>query len=46
MAAHGHPFVPCAEGGFTYHSGEQAMERLLADHPGLDGVFVANDLMA
>ncbi|GAA4916733.1 DNA-binding LacI/PurR family transcriptional regulator [Nonomuraea thailandensis] len=46
MAAHGHPFVPCAEGGFTYHSGERAMERLLADHPGLDGVFVANDLMA
>ncbi|TYB70953.1 LacI family transcriptional regulator [Nonomuraea sp. PA05] len=46
MAAHGHPFVPCAEGGFTYHSGEQAMERLLAEHPGLDGVFVANDLMA
>ncbi|MGW3341756.1 LacI family DNA-binding transcriptional regulator [Nonomuraea rubra] len=46
MAAHGHPYVPCAEGGFTYHSGEQAMERLLAEHPGLDGVFVANDLMA
>ncbi|MBB6551912.1 LacI family DNA-binding transcriptional regulator [Nonomuraea rubra] len=46
MAAHGHPYVPCAEGGFTYHSGVQAMERLLAEHPGLDGVFVANDLMA
>ncbi|MEW9549770.1 LacI family DNA-binding transcriptional regulator [Nonomuraea sp. NPDC050783] len=46
MAAHGHPYVPCAEGGFTYHSGEAAMERLLAEHPGLDGVFVANDLMA
>ncbi|NJP92348.1 LacI family transcriptional regulator [Nonomuraea sp. FMUSA5-5] len=46
MAAHGHPFVPSAEGGFTSGSGEQAMERLLAEHPGLDGVFVANDLMA
>ncbi|MBB5137916.1 DNA-binding LacI/PurR family transcriptional regulator [Thermocatellispora tengchongensis] len=46
MAAHGHPYIPCAEGGFTYHSGEAAMERLLAEHPDLDGVFVANDLMA
>ncbi|MCF6475440.1 LacI family transcriptional regulator [Nonomuraea sp. MG754425] len=46
MAAHGHPFVPCAEGGFTAHSGEEAMERLLAEHPALDGVFAANDLMA
>ncbi|WP_049576641.1 LacI family DNA-binding transcriptional regulator [Nonomuraea sp. SBT364] len=46
MAAHGQPYIPCAEGGFTYHSGEAAMERLLAEHPDLDGVFVANDLMA
>ncbi|MBT2231567.1 LacI family DNA-binding transcriptional regulator [Nonomuraea sp. NEAU-A123] len=46
MARHGHAFVPYAEGGFTYDSGEQAMERLLAVQPDLDGVFVANDLMA
>ncbi|MEV6980299.1 LacI family DNA-binding transcriptional regulator [Sphaerisporangium sp. NPDC051017] len=46
MAAHGHPYIPCVEGQFTYASGEAAMERLLSEHPGLDGVFVANDLMA
>ncbi|MFC6081773.1 LacI family DNA-binding transcriptional regulator [Sphaerisporangium aureirubrum] len=46
MAAHGHPYVPCAEGDFTQDSGEHAMERLLAEHPELDGVFAANDLMA
>ncbi|MEO3808991.1 LacI family DNA-binding transcriptional regulator [Sphaerisporangium sp. B11E5] len=46
MAAHGHPYVPCAEGDFTQDSGEHAMERLLAEHPDLDGVFAANDLMA
>ncbi|GAA4089018.1 LacI family DNA-binding transcriptional regulator [Nonomuraea soli] len=46
MARHGHAFVPYSEGGFTYDSGEQAMERLLDGHPDLDGVFVANDLMA
>nr|WP_246509831.1 substrate-binding domain-containing protein [Nonomuraea endophytica] len=46
MAAYGRPYIPSAEGGFTYDSGEAAMERLLAEHPGLDGVFVANDLMA
>ncbi|WP_214411172.1 LacI family DNA-binding transcriptional regulator [Sphaerisporangium fuscum] len=46
LAAHGRAYVPCAEGGFTYDSGEAAMERLLAEHPDLDGVFVANDLMA
>lgn len=46
MARHGHPFVPTAEGNFTQESGEKAMERLLAEQPELDGVFVANDLMA
>ncbi|WP_433256878.1 LacI family DNA-binding transcriptional regulator [Streptosporangium sp. CA-135522] len=46
MAAHGHPYLPCVEGNFTYDSGEAAMERLLAEHPDIDGVFVANDLMA
>jgi DNA-binding LacI/PurR family transcriptional regulator len=46
MARHGHPFVPCVEGGFTLESGEKAMDRLLAEEPGVDGVFAANDLMA
>lgn len=46
MAQHGHPYVPIAEGRFTQESGEAAMERLLAEHPDLDGVFAANDLMA
>ncbi|MEU0133005.1 LacI family DNA-binding transcriptional regulator [Streptomyces sp. NPDC006296] len=38
--------LPVAEGQFTQQSGEAAMERLLAEHPGLDGVFAGNDLMA
>ncbi|MFC4116247.1 LacI family DNA-binding transcriptional regulator [Nonomuraea zeae] len=46
MAVHGHPFVPVAEGNFTAASGERAMERLLGEQPGLDGVFAANDVMA
>jgi DNA-binding LacI/PurR family transcriptional regulator len=46
MARHGHPYVPIAEGNFLQESGETAMERLLTEHPKLDGVFVANDLMA
>lgn len=46
MAQHGHPYIPIAEGQFTQESGEAAMERLLAEHPDLDGVFAANDLMA
>ncbi|WP_406311485.1 LacI family transcriptional regulator [Streptosporangium sp. NBC_01639] len=46
MAVHGHPYIPCAEGNFTLPSGEAAMERLLAEHPDIDGVFAANDLMA
>lgn len=46
MARGGHPCVPVAEGQFTQESGEAAMERLLAEHPDLDGVFAANDLMA
>jgi DNA-binding LacI/PurR family transcriptional regulator len=46
MAVHGHPFVPHVEGNFTMPSGEAAMERLLAEHPGVDAVFAANDLMA
>ncbi|MDO0924861.1 LacI family DNA-binding transcriptional regulator [Streptomyces sp. TG1A-8] len=46
LARHGHPHVPVAEGGFTLDSGIAAMTDLLADHPDLDGVFAANDLMA
>ncbi|MFF5897000.1 LacI family DNA-binding transcriptional regulator [Streptomyces argenteolus] len=46
MAQHGHEEVAVAEGLFTQESGEVAMERLLAEHPDLDGVFAANDLMA
>jgi DNA-binding LacI/PurR family transcriptional regulator len=35
-----------AYGDFTADGGEQATLRLLADHPDLDGLFVASDLMA
>jgi DNA-binding LacI/PurR family transcriptional regulator len=38
--------VPVAEGGFTVDSGMAAMSTLLGEHPPLDGVFAANDLMA
>jgi DNA-binding LacI/PurR family transcriptional regulator len=46
MARHGHAWVPVATGNFTQESGEAAMRTLLAEHPDLDAVFVANDLMA
>jgi DNA-binding LacI/PurR family transcriptional regulator len=46
MARHGRPYAPMVEGNFTIDSGSRAMERLLVEHPGLDGVFAANDLMA
>ncbi|MFD0022971.1 LacI family DNA-binding transcriptional regulator [Streptomyces sp. NPDC058382] len=46
MGRNGHPYIPIAEGQFTQESGEAAMERLLAEHPDLDAVFAANDLMA
>ncbi|MET9853328.1 LacI family DNA-binding transcriptional regulator [Streptomyces sp. NPDC006450] len=38
--------VRVAEADFTLDGGEQAMRALLAEHPDLDGVFAANDLMA
>ncbi|GGY79775.1 LacI family transcriptional regulator [Streptomyces nitrosporeus] len=38
--------VPVAEGDFTHDGGAAAMTRLLEEHPGVDGVFAANDLMA
>ena len=46
MARHGHGWVPLVSGNFTQESGEDAMRELLADNPRIDGVFVANDLMA
>ncbi|GAA1144068.1 DNA-binding LacI/PurR family transcriptional regulator [Kitasatospora gansuensis] len=38
--------LPAVEGDFGQASGARAMERLLDEHPDLDGVFAANDLMA
>lgn len=46
MARHGHAYVPSAEGDFTQAGGEQAMARLLTENPEVDGIFIANDLMA
>ncbi|MET7290609.1 LacI family DNA-binding transcriptional regulator [Streptomyces griseoloalbus] len=46
LARQGNPYVPVAEGGFTVDSGMAAMTSLIAEHPDLDGVFTANDLMA
>src|SRR5690606_21426480 len=45
-ARRGHAFVPSVAGSFTFESGEAAMAELLDAAPGLDGVFVSNDLMA
>ncbi|MET9700454.1 LacI family DNA-binding transcriptional regulator [Streptomyces sp. NPDC006529] len=38
--------IAVAEADFTVEGGERAMLRLLAEHPDLDAVFAANDLMA
>ncbi|MEU6669123.1 LacI family DNA-binding transcriptional regulator [Streptomyces sp. NPDC046727] len=46
LARQGLAYVPVAEGGFTLDSGLAAMTHLLAEHPDVDGVFAANDLMA
>jgi DNA-binding LacI/PurR family transcriptional regulator len=46
MAEHGQPGVPSVAGNFTVSGGQDAMTRLLAEVPDLDGVFAANDLMA
>ncbi|MFI2290982.1 LacI family DNA-binding transcriptional regulator [Streptomyces niveus] len=46
MASYGIEDVAVAEGDFTHTGGAAAMRRLLAEHPDLDGVFIASDLMA
>jgi DNA-binding LacI/PurR family transcriptional regulator len=46
MAEHGFPGIPAVGGYFTQERGGAAMSRLLDEHPDLDGVFAANDLMA
>jgi DNA-binding LacI/PurR family transcriptional regulator len=46
MAGHGQDRVPWAEGDFTQGGGSECMRRLIKEHPDLDGVFVASDLMA
>jgi DNA-binding LacI/PurR family transcriptional regulator len=46
LAAHGLPEPPTVEGDFTRASGAAATRTLIAAHPDVDGLFVANDLMA
>lgn len=46
LAMHGHAYVPAEVGDFTRAGGERATRALLAAHPEVDALFVANDLMA
>ena len=46
LAVHGHAWVPAEPGDFTRAGGERAARALLAEHPDIDALFVANDLMA
>ena len=38
--------IPAIESDFTRAGGEESARRLLTEHPDLDGLFVASDLMA
>ena len=46
LATRGFAEIPAVEGDFTRAGGETAARHLLAEHPGVDGLFVASDLMA
>ncbi|MBY8820174.1 MULTISPECIES: LacI family DNA-binding transcriptional regulator [Streptomyces] len=46
LAARGVTDVPVVRGRFTVDSGRRAMAELLRDHPDVDAVFAANDMMA
>jgi DNA-binding LacI/PurR family transcriptional regulator len=46
LADAGLPSDAVAQGNFTAQGGSEAMRRLLTDHPDVDGLFVASDLMA
>jgi DNA-binding LacI/PurR family transcriptional regulator len=46
LAARGTAGHGAADGDFSIVGGRAAMHRLLADDPAIDGIFVANDLMA
>lgn len=46
LAEAGLPGDAVAYGDFTADGGEQATARLLSEHPDLDGLFMASDLMA
>ncbi|WP_239118415.1 LacI family DNA-binding transcriptional regulator [Paractinoplanes ferrugineus] len=46
LTRRGFSSVPSIEGDFTRAGGESAARELLAAHPAIDGLFVANDLMA
>ncbi|MBL0885757.1 LacI family transcriptional regulator [Myceligenerans sp. I2] len=45
-ARRGHAYVPGVAGDLTFSGGEAATELLLAETPGVDGIFAGNDLMA